>query len=517
MAFMIPWKVPDLLKRFKTAKSNWQLWRSLHQEAYDFSMPDRETFRFRSPGQRKNRHIFDSTAVDGLEVFANKVQGGFFPDWLQWMEFVAGEEIPKEEKDKINRDLEQVTNAFFGFFHQSNFSTEITPSLKDWGIGTGAIEVEEGEFNVDDELFKFSNIPLAEIYPEKPANGPVQTSYREHEVEVINIKATWPNAELTEDLEKMLESKPLSKVKIINAHVFDPKGREYHQIILYSAKKHILFAQKFKTKRRVVFRQNITPGEVFGRGPIIRMLPDIRTVNKVKQFILENAAIQMAGVYTGVDDGVFNPHTVRIAPGSIIPVTSNNNQNPTMRALDRAGDIGIGGLVIEDLQDGINRALLSKPLGDISDPVRSASEQIMRFQDDVKRSTTSFGRLYTELVVPIVKACLDIGVSLGKLPQIKADGKEVKIRMVSPLAKQQDIEDFQNSQLWWQNVQTLPQEVVMGTVKIESLPKYWADKLSVPSSELVRSEDEVQEFGETIVSAANAGLTGGPDGGSTQV
>jgi hypothetical protein len=420
-------------------------------------MPDRETFRFRSPGQRKNRHIFDSTAIDGLEVFSNKVQGGFFPDWLNWMEFVAGEDIPKDEKDKINRELEEITNMFFGFFHQSNFSTEVTPSLKDWGIGTGAIEVEEGQFNRDENIFKFCNIPLAEIYPERPASGPVQTSYREHEVEVINIKATWPNAELTRELEIMVESKPLSKVKIVNAHIFDDKSNKYFHVVIYKPQKHILFSQSFETKRRIVFRSNITPGEVFGRGPIIRMLPDIRTLNKVKQFILENAAIQMAGVYTGVDDGVFNPYTVRIAPGSIIPVTSNNNQNPTMRALDRAGDIGLGALVLEDLQEGINRALLSQPLGQISDPVRSASEQIMRFQEDVKRSTTSFGRLYTELVVPVVKACLEIGITLGKLPEIKANGKEVKIRMVSPLAKQQDIEDFQNSQLWWQNVATLPQ------------------------------------------------------------
>ena len=82
-----------LLKRCAAARKNWQLWRSLHQEAYDFAMPERETFRFHSPGQRKNRHVYDSTAIDGLEVFANIVQGGFFPDWLEWGEFEAGEDV----------------------------------------------------------------------------------------------------------------------------------------------------------------------------------------------------------------------------------------------------------------------------------------------------------------------------------------------------------------------------------------------------------------------------------------
>jgi len=136
MAYNVPnglGKIEDLIRRASEARKNFELWRSLHQEAYDFAMPERETFKFRSPGQTKNRHIFDSTAIDGLDVFANKVQSGFFPDWLEWMEFQAGEDIPEQEKDNINRSLEDITKAFFGHFHQSNFSTEVTPSLKDWG------------------------------------------------------------------------------------------------------------------------------------------------------------------------------------------------------------------------------------------------------------------------------------------------------------------------------------------------------------------------------------------------
>jgi len=74
--------VKDLCKRADKAKETWELWRSLHQEAFDFAAPQRETFRFWSPGQRKNRHIFDSTAVVGLVTFANKIQGSIVPSWM---------------------------------------------------------------------------------------------------------------------------------------------------------------------------------------------------------------------------------------------------------------------------------------------------------------------------------------------------------------------------------------------------------------------------------------------------
>lgn len=500
--------VEALIRRCGVAKKNFQMWRSLHQEAYDFAMPERETFRFYAQGQHKNRHVFDSTAIDGLEVFANKVQSGFFPDWLKWMEFQAGEEIPKDQQDDVNKQLEVVTDKFFGYFHQSNFSTEITPGLKDWGVGTGGIEVEEGVMGRNETLFKFTNIPLAEIYPERPASGAIKTSWREFDIEASNIKDTWPSADLPRTLEKMAKDKPLSMVRILNGHVFNPKDDMYYQIILYEKGKHIIFQQGFKTKRRIIFRSNVTPGETYGRGPIIRMLPDIRTLNKVRQFILENAAIQMAGVYTGVDDGVFNPYTVRIAPGSIIPVSSNNNQNPTMRALERAGDLGLGGIILDGLKEDIRRALLASPIGDIQDPTKTATEIMIRTQEALKRQNTAFGRLYNELIIPVVKACLDIGTGRGFLPEIVADGSEVKIKMVSPLAKQQDMEEFQNSQIWFQNVSQLDPNIMMGSVKVENLPKYWADKLSVPSMDLIRSDTERKQIADTAMQYAQTQLGG---------
>ncbi len=497
-----PWTGATLLKRFRSAKKSWEQTRSLHQEAYDYSMPDRETFRFHSEGQEKNNDIYDTTAVEGLDIFANKVQGGYFPSWMPWMSFEPGSAVPVEKRDKRKRTLEKATTIFFDHFHQSNFDQEITPGLKDWGVGTGCIEVEAGEFFSDDNVFQFSNVPLAEVFPERPARGPVKTSWREQDVEAQNIELTWPDADIPADLKKTAKNKPLSKVRIVNGHIFDPKTKTYWQVIIWKARKTIIYSQQFKTKRRIVFRSDVTPGEVFGRGPIIKSLPDIRMVNKVKQFTLQNAALQMGGVYTGVDDGVFNPHTVVISPGSIIPVGSNSNNDPSLRPLERAGDLGLGGVVIEDLQASIKRSLLAEPLGSLDDPVRTATENIIRHQEDMKRSVTSFGRLYSELVVPLVMACVDI-LAMSNDPAISHNFFEssrfTKVKMVSPLAKQQEMEEFTASQTWFANVSQLGPEVMAGSVKLEDLPKYWADKLSVPATELVREEDERQQLAEGLV------------------
>lgn len=499
--------VARLLKRFKEAQSLYNLWRSLHQEAYDFAAPDRETFRFRSPGQRKNRHVFDSTAVDGLETFANRIESSIVPSWQQWESFKAGSEIPEDEKERANKGLEKITDTFFNNLNHSNFSTEISQSFIDVGIGTGAILFEEEPFT-SDRIFRFTNIPLAELYPERPGAGPIESSWRLQEIDAGQIKVTWPEADLPQDLEKIAKDKPQSKVKIVSGMLKNEEDGKYWHVIIYEPSKHIIFSQAFKTKRLIVFRWRVVPGEVYGRGPIIRMLPDIRTLNKAVEFFMGNAALQMSGVYTAVDDGVFNPHTVRIAPGAVIPVSSNNASNPSLAPLTPSGNLGIGDVFIERLQNRIERGLFANPLGEVTDPVKSATEQTIRLQEMLKDSGASFGRFKSELLEPLSVAGVDILSTRGLIPVIKVNGKEVTIRQESPLAKAEDLDDFQSSQTWFATVSQLPPEIVAGSVKVEELAGYWADKLNVPAK-LIRTDDERKQLAKAATQAAEAGLEQG--------
>jgi hypothetical protein len=489
----------ELLRRFKKAKETWNLWRSLYQEASDFAAPQRSTFSETSPGQRKNRHIYDSTAVLGLEQFANRIQHSVLPPWREWMQLEAGSNVPEDQKKAVASDLEEATATFFKFLNHSNFVTELPPSLSDYGMGTGAIMVEEGAFG-EDEALNFTNVPLAELYLEDLKNV-----WRDQEIPCGKIKENWPEAKLSDSLATLAQNEPLKKVKLINGMVYNLQDRKYYHLIIYEKEKKLLFSQAFDTQRLIVFRWHVTPGEVYGRGPILQVLADIRTLNKVKELTLQNAAIQMVGLYTGINDGIFNPNTVQVVPGAIIPVGQNGTQNPSLQALPRAGDIGLSSFVIEDMQTNVRKALFVEPLGDIKDPVRSATEIMLRNQEMLKQAGAALGRLKTELVEPLVAACVEILAGRGLLPKIRVDGRDVSLKQTSPLAAAEDQEDFQNSQIWFSSIEQLGQligrEAIMGTVKIEDLPGYWAEKLDIPEK-LIRSKVERAEFGKKAMEAA---------------
>jgi len=499
--------VNQLLKRFSNSESRFNQWRSLHQEAMDFSNPQRETFNLHSEGQTKNRFVYDSTAEEGLEQFSSRIQGSLMPSWQQWMSLAAGDDIPKGEKEDADKALGEATDTFFSHLNHSNFDTEITPSLSDLGIGTGCILIEENDFDESSAL-KFTNIPLSELYIEKPARGAIKNVWRKQKVEAGNIKTTWPDADIPSELEKIIKKDPFAEVEIKNAMLFNTKSKKYTQIVIWE--KSVLFSQEFDTRRMLVFRWSVVPGEAYGRGPAIKKLPDIRTANKIVELVLGNAALQMSGVYTGKSDGIFNPFTTRIAPGSIIPVASNDNSNPTLRPLTPSGNLGIADNLLEQMQNSIRKAFFSEPLGDLSDPVRSATENIIRNQEFLKQSGASIGRLKSELIEPLVAAVVDILINRGKIAEFKVDGKDVTIKQLSPLAKAEDLENFQNTQLWLSSMaQFIPPEILALKVKVEDLPGEFAKQLGI-NLDLIRSDEETANVAKTVQESAKAALEGGP-------
>ena len=211
---------------------------------------------------------------------------------------------------------------------------------------------------------------------------------------------------------------------------------------------------------------------------------------------LQNAGLAISGVYTATDDGVLNPYNVRLEPGTVIPVSSNNNQNPSLRPLERAGDFNVAQLKIEQKQDLINKTLFNMSLGEVSrTPVRTLGEGQMRQQDQQEITNSSFSRFQTELLERLIKRMVDVLQKAGKIVPIRVDGKEITIKFTSPLAKQQDKLDTNTLVEFAQVLAAtgIPIETVGEKIKFEDVPLFIAKNIGVPA-ELHRSPEEQQQY-----------------------
>ncbi len=484
-------KGADLLKRFNAANARKALWIDTLQQAYQYALPQREEFYLNMrEGQKKNEEVYDSTAINGLQKYASRMQATLMPPWRKWAKLSPGQEIPEDEKDEVAEGLEKATDILFTAFNHSPLSTQAHEAILEVGVSTGALLFQEGD---DEQPFDIVAVPVSQIVPEEGPDGTIETVFREWKVPARLIERKWPDAKIPGSIENDLKSKPDTKHEIIEATLYNPKTKKYDYKVMVKKGMEIIVEREEDVSPWIVFRTAVMPGEILGRGPILQALPDILTANKVVEFTLRRAAIDIAGIYTHVADGAINPYTIQLVPNSLIPVNSNSSENPTLRRLDTGGGIDVSQIVLADLRENINDALFNNQLGPVEGPTKSATEISIRQQELVQTAGATFGRLQTELLEKLVKRAVYILQRLGKIPDFKVDGKEVTLRYESPLARAQDAEEIQSIQRWIEMSAALGPQIFMGTSKVEDIPKVLGELLGVPVK-LNRDEPEKEEM-----------------------
>lgn len=485
----------DTIKRVDRAKSNKRNWENILRECYDYISPERQTIDEFSKGQMKRTKAFDSTAIEGLESYASRLQSQLVPAWKTWAVLKAGSEIPEENHDEANEWLEKATNVLFDHIHHSNFNTQIHEAFLDLGISTGCIVVEEG--NSPHSSLHFRSITLSDIIIERTNTGIVKNVWREFKIPVSDITQIWRKAKLSDQLNQMLREEPSKEIVITEGVMYMPEEDNFCTMVYCEQTKDVLIEDYTLTSPYVVFRESVTSGESYGRGRGIRMLPDIKTLNKMVEFNLRVGAIRAGGIFTAVNDGVINPYSLNIQPNTIIPVSSNSTENPTLRALDAGGDFTPSETRLRELQDTIRKGFMGQPFGQVDEtPVRSATEMSMRNVEHQQTYMSAFGRLQTELLEQLLARCVDILVQAGKLEPLEIDGKVVTVKFTSPLARAQDAEELNNIMQGIQYISAIESpDAVNRAYKIEDVPEYIGDLVGIPSR-FKRTEEEKKALDE---------------------
>jgi len=502
MPFTLPEKLgsfKSLQGRFTKAKALKEQWVEHLRQCYEYALPQREVFYTHTPGEKKNTTIYDDTAVIAVKRFASRLQATLVPPWRNWSILKPGSDIPKDKHDEVQADLDEVTDVIFDHINHSNFSTQSNECFLDVAVGTGALVCNEG---TGDNLLEFNAVPLAEIFLEEGPNSTIETVWREHEVQLDHIERLWPGAELSEKMTGLKAKEPQSKTKLVEGSVYCPETKLYYTLVLNFEEKHVIYREDSETSAWIVPRWSTVAGEIYGRGPVMDVLPTIKTVNKVKEFILRNAALALSGLFTALDDGVLNPYTVRIAPGGVIPVSSNDSRNPTLRALERSGDFNVGEFVLVELQTDIKKALFNS-MREPNDAVISATQFAVEHKELVEDIGSSYGRLQTEFSEKVLKRAVDILSRNGKIAKLKVDGREITLKHTSPLAKAQDNEDLLTFQQFLEMLMPFGEQVIAKGIKTDKVPAYLGKKLGV-DQDMIRTEAERKEYDKAMQQALAA-------------
>ncbi len=489
---------PDaVLTRYQRAKERRAVWEGLWQECYDYALPTRDTaVRSASAGPRRWDRIFDGTAPDAVDQLAASLMAQLTPPWTRWMGFTAGPDILEEERAEVAGELERASTVMQSHIDRSNFAVEMHQCYLDLvTAGTSCLLFEEMPAG-EPSAFRFTAVPLVQVVLEEGPYGRLDVTFRRHELTVQQLLARFPNARNSQKLRLSERVNDVElRIPIVEAVVPDGNGYSYIAIVEDGrdiAGDSVLAEGRFAASPFINFRWLKAPGEVYGRSPVMKALPDIKTANKVVELVLKNASIAVTGIWQADDDGVINPATIKLVPGTIIPKAVGS---AGLKPLETPGRFDVSELVLDQLRGRIRKALFVDQLGQVNGPRMTATEVLERSAEMARILGATYGRLQSELLSPLATRARAILARRGEIPDMPLDHRLVALEYKSPQARYQAQQDVQNTLVWLDAVRGLGPEA-MAAVDQAAAARWLGRTLGVPG-DLMR----VQTAGAIVADA----------------
>lgn len=445
-----------LRKRYNSAKYVADVWIPIMQAAFFYAVPFRN--RFYLPGKEfqgtiQNTRVYDTTAVEGVTIFVSKLHDTMTPPQVQWGYLEVDDAMVDDPSDENNlallEEAQLILDAYmrrlFTFIHASNFDVVINECYYDLSIGTSALVINQ---HTDDQPFLCTSIPMDKLAIEEAVNGNIESWFRTWQnLKICELHTRWPGIIMTDNLLQMLAADPDAMIRNVYEGVafFVNQPRQYCYAVW--ADNDLLYTQWLESNPGIVWRFKKTNNETWGRGPVMEALPTIISLNEMARVELASANLNTFRPYMGFSDAVFNPHTFRLEPFTIIPIApiGSNGQVPLI-PLPNSADPNFAQMTMADLRMQIKSLLFAEqPQDSRSVQPQTTYELSIKQQSLAEKIGPLFSRMQQEFLWPVIKRFAYILHSMGKLPYPNVGGVPIVFKYKSPLAKAKgraDVEAF---------------------------------------------------------------------------
>ena len=359
--------------------------------------------------------LYDATAADAADNLAASIYTLLTPPESMWLQLVG--------ESELSQNADYATTVLRANLNDSNFYTTIHQCYMDLVIlGTACLFMAESPIGAS-SAFTFTAIPMNDIaiLP----NAVFHTTSMPA-CEVMEKYPTWtPPANLRDTIRR----DPETPLKLVQSLV----GTEFTAWLDVGGdiENNIVATGTFETNPYIIFRWSVSSGELYGRGPVLRALPDIKTANKVVELVLKNATIAVSGIWMADDDGVINLQNINLTPGAIIPKAVGSSG---LTPLTSGADFDVSQLILKDLRERIRHALLADRLGLLSDKEMTATEIMARNADMMRILGATYGRLLHEFIRPLCDRGLQILARRGLIAPIQLNS-DAELKYIAPIAQ----------------------------------------------------------------------------------
>jgi len=497
-------------KRYLDAQGRMDQWLNLFQTAYRYAIPDRDDFFKQTEGSSRMNDVFDSTAIDAVQDYASNIQSILTPAYTRWAKLVPGDLVKKTQKltdtefEEAKKILEDYTETLFMYLDSSNFNLKANESLQDLAVSTGVLILNEG---TDDKPFEFLSVPLSQVAVSEGTDGTLRNFWRKWNISVRLVPLKWPDITLDDTLSSLLKNNPEEKVELIEGCINYPTNPDEKKFFYYV--QHVRSGVKdLLTEWRefspfIGFRGNVSPGEILGRGPVLKVLPDIKKLNKFEEMGLRGASMRAFPITLVESNAVLNPHNFKMNAGDTVVIEPSVSGKDPVRPFQVGGDVQFEQAYREMLIQNIKDALSVDPLGAPEQTTnQTATQTQIRQLNWTRKNAATASRLTSEWLNDVLDKCIrilrkknilsDIEVK-GKTIDLKFDNKLIAVNYQSPLLDMQNQEDAQRLEAHIQFIESnFGATGITATYNLPEIPGYMAEKMGVPAK-LLNDSNAIQE------------------------
>lgn len=404
-----------------------------------------------TPGSKSTDRIFDVTAPLAADRFAAACESMISPRTQKWHGLAPADPALREIK-AIKDWCEEATGVLFSarYAPEANFASQTHESYWGTGVyGTGCVFVDD----VLGKSLLYRAIHLAELYLGEDAAGRIDTTHRLFRPTLRQIAQRFGAEAMPAKLRSRLEKNPEDRSEVI--HCVKPRtdydsarrdyrGKPFASYYISCDGRAVLEEGGYRTMPYCVGRYSTSPREVYGRGPGMLVLPEIKMLNEMRKSILRAAQKAVDPPLLLPDDALMRAFDLRA--GALNYGGVNERGEQLVKPLMSGARLDIGDEMLEQARTTINDAFLVTLFQILVEaPNMTATEAMLRAQEKGQLLAPTMGRLQGEMMGAIIERELDILATAGRLPPMPDElleaGGLVDIEYVSPLNRLQKAED----------------------------------------------------------------------------
>jgi hypothetical protein len=430
----------SVCERHATMKRRRSVVDNVFQEIKDLVRPDTSDFTgsFTMPADSRRR-VYDSTAIWSLDQLTSGLHSYLTNPVDRWFSFgVTG--VPISRLSASAKSYLEIC-ADIVFAHYAAPASAFNPSVHEVymdlsAFGTGAIYQW---MDMETMQLRFRSYPMADIWIDEDAGGKVDTVQRRVRWTIRQCKKEW--AQLPEKMAKMGDDEWVQVIHEVrprkdrDPNSYLSSNKAYSSCYVCIDTQELVSEGGYDWMPYAVPRWTTVAGELYGRGPTLSVLPEIRMVNAMSKTMIQAAQKMVDPPLMVEDDGYMLP--VRTMPGGL------NIRRPgaePILPLPTAQRIDVGVDMIEQRREMIRRGYYVDWLIRPSKKERQTAEEI---RDDRNQMLSMLapvvGRQQGELCGPQVMLSFNLLNRHQMLPPMPAElqGMNLELVYISPAAKAQ--------------------------------------------------------------------------------